>query len=405
MSGSKTGTILDEEYEPTDEEIAVAERILAHRRRQLARDVANTHNRSEAADEDAELKALSLARFRQLLQIYGAVQGAYTREAQRLDDVLATSTDESVSRAATCARPSDDAFEKEIDSITEIISDLERFPTVLEAIKGSRWDLRKVLEQIGQEFHIRDLSFSLDELRSTVDAIEFAATADHSLAKKASNAMEKILSGVTVLQEMGFETGEIQATVDDYIGLRTRRKFTLLGRVVSEENSHESNKNIVSARRKRDELIAQDKWIREFLNKFWLRYWRNAFEQSLRHEHEINIQCAVEVMPGILDALKKPTEKWTLGSSASREVTERRARDEMTPSRVRFRHEHEFEAIDRLLRSVNSNEPSPLDLVQVEVPGDVDPKEPNYWTRQRAEAAGLKIVPPERVIAPADDTV
>lgn len=124
----------------------------------------------------------------------------------------------------------------------------------------------------------------------------------------------------------------------------------------------------------------------------------------MRDEHEINIQCAVDVIPGILDAQKKPMDKWTLGSCARSEVTERRARDEMTRSRVRFRYEHEFEAIARLMRSVRSTDPSPLDVVQVEVPGDVDPKEPNYWTRQRAEAAGLKIVPPERAIAPADDT-
>jgi hypothetical protein len=125
----------------------------------------------------------------------------------------------------------------------------------------------------------------------------------------------------------------------------------------------------------------------------------------LPDEHEINIQCAAQVMPSILDARPKPIEKWTLGSTARKEVTERRARDEMTPSRVRFRYEHEFEAIARLLQSVRPDDPSPLDVVQVEVPGDVDPTEPNYWTRQRAESAGLKIVPPEMVIVPADDTV
>lgn len=406
MSGSKTGTILDEDYEPTEEEVAIAERILERHRRRHA---ANARDKSDAVDdtrtEDPKLKEQLLDRFRQLLKIYSEYQAAYAREAQRIDEVLATATDESVNRAATWARPSCNTFKKKISSITEIISDLERFPTVLDAIKGSSWDVTNVLKQVGQEFQLRDLVVNLDELRSTIDAIKFAVTADHGQAKKASQAMEKILSGVTVLQKMGFEIGEIQATVDDYIGLRTRQEFTLLGRVVSDANSHESNKNILTATRKREELIAQNKWVRAFLNKFWLRYWRNAFEQSLSDEHESNIQCAVDVIPGILDALQRPTDKWTVGSCARREVTERRARDEMTPSRVRFRYEHEFEAIARLLQSVRSDAPSPLDVVQVEVPGDVDPKEPNYWTRQRAEAAGLKIVPPERVIAPADDTV
>jgi hypothetical protein len=342
-------------------------------------------------DGDVEKKEIDDAETREKVLEYGLLlRNFYDRELnelaaqlQRIDTVLTCDLNESVLRAAGHVK------ERILSSLPHMRWKRERLHDAHAAVEGSP----RLLDVVGNASIIGDelknerflqTREKVDEIRAATDAIEFAATAGHEVRlRRVSDAMGRILGAVTELRKMGFEIGEIQSTVDEFINLRSQYDFSLLAPVISDSDTKGTKRNKRSNDKQRERLLAEDKWVLRFLNDFWFRYWRLAFEQSLPDvEHEANITLAREVIPSILDAETEPMDLRYLQSVALGKASDRRREIGMENSRVRIRDEHVLTAVARL---VEAGESEPRDVVELE--GDIR----KYWTRRRAEAASLKI--------------
>src|SRR5690606_1865678 len=106
--------------------------------------------------------------------------------------------------------------------------------------------------------------------------------------------------------------------------------------VISNNEHKGTTRNKRSAAKKREQLLEQDQWVLRFLNEFWWKYWRNAFERSVPDEEEPNIDCARDVIPAVLDAAKEPQDLDDVLFSTHRPIEERRKQGQAKLSRVRF---------------------------------------------------------------------
>ncbi len=352
--------------------------------------------------DDPHYRGRLLEHARYLVTVSDETKNALVREVETLDAALARGGHESVRLAAGSVYEdlsnSIKQLSFKIQCLTAGIVAIERVPSLRDAVRDAHVEFDAMMMQLKYARESKlNRSSELDDLRAAVDAIEFAATANRNdELQRISDAMGRILGGVTELRNMGFETGEIQATVDDFISQREKHEFSLLAPVISDDDAKGTRRNKRVAVKKRERLLAEDKWVRRFLHQFWCRYWRNAFEGSLPDEEQRkNVELAIQVIPGILDAKDAPLDEWTLCFETDRKIRERRE-----SSRIRLRDKHVLAGIEHLIRSGGSG---PLAVVVIERPeplkhGDV----PDYWTRQRAEAAGLKIAPPRLTLVPPD---
>jgi len=405
VSESKQDASSDEEIEPSEEEVAAAERILEKHRRWAEKKVSSVSNaigKSEpSALNDPEYREQLLAYVRHIVSLYSEAKDALVRETEHLTAVLAKNVHESVQRAAdSVSNDLSNSIKRlswDIRILSEGVSAIEKSSSLEDAFLESPKELETMIDQV-KYFHghrRKEVTEYVEGLRIAVDAIEFAATADRNdELQKVKRAMADIQKGVTQLRMLGFEFGDVRAAVEDFIELRWQHDFKLTGRVVSDDNAKGSNRNNKTFRGKRERLLDEDKWVTRFLNEFWCRYWRNAFEQSLpQEEHSTNIEDALAVMPGMLDAEDAPIDTRYLCISAWSEIRKRREQEEVTRPRVRLRDSHVLKALDRLIQSAGSN---PMGVVEIE--GAVK----KYWTRHRAEGAGLEIVPPRLRLVPSD---
>lgn len=351
--------------------------------------------------DDPGVRDQVLAQARYWVDINRGNQSFLGQQLERLSIVLAKDTHESVRRAAYHVKRILEHHGGHQDWLArrlgEGIAAVEKVSCLRDAAQEGAALLDVMKHQGADDLTASDVVTS--DLAAAVDAIEFAASTDRSRElRKASGAMERILGGVTELRELGFSVGEIQSTVDDFISQKTkpglRGDFSLLAPVISETDTKGTTRNKRMAAKRRDQLLETDEWVRRFLNEFWCKYWRNAFERSVPEERETNIECACGVIPGILDAAKEPMGVDDLLPEVWGRIKERRRSGEAKVCRIRLRDEHTLITLDRL---VQSGSPASSAVVRIDgVPA-------TYWTRHRAVAAGLKIVPPRLTLVPPDE--
>jgi hypothetical protein len=351
--------------------------------------------------DDPDLREQLLAHARHCVDLNKDDLSFLAKQVERVNAILAKDVHESVRRAAghvnkTLAHHI--SRQKWLArGLSQGIAAVERVSSLGDAVKESA-----ALVEVMKYQRTDDLTESgvlASELVAAVDAVEFAANTERAEElRKASGAMERILGGVTELREMGLSIGEIQATVDDFITQKTKhdlkRDFSLLGPVTSDTDGKGTKRNKRLAAKRREQLLEQDQWVLRFLNEFWWKYWRSAFERSVPQEHELNIECAREVIPNILDAEKEPQDADSIILLVYGSIRDRRRQGQVKLSRIRLADEHILVALDRLVQSGGAN---PDGVVRTE--GDAAA----YWTRHRAEAAGLKIMAPRLKLVPPED--
>jgi hypothetical protein len=352
---------------------------------------------------DAELLARLLDFGRKHIDLYKKRSEDADQAAKRIAAVVARQVHESVQRAADEASNWIEERRRyatwKMNEISAAVIAIEKAATFRDVATGERCPAEVIVNTL-HHLDIERPNKSLNDMFADVETVEFAATnADDRQLRKIVDAMGRILGGVTTLKAMGFQTAEIQTAIEDLVGLQKEHgKFTLLSPVVDASGKAKgTNRNNRWKAPKREQWLAKDenKWVLRYLNTFWFRYWRNAFESSLPEEHEKNIMCVANVLPRILDAAERPQGKWDLLGRFPHDIDKHRESGEPGLSRVRLQDDHILKARDRLVGSATGN---PMDVVEIEG------AEPEYWTRRRADAAGLKIAPPLlRVVADEDD--
>jgi hypothetical protein len=352
-------------------------------------------NESESGEplSDAELKTRALECYRVLQDSNERNQAFLSKQMGRVEHVVAADPHESVALAAARVSSWIESIQSETKSLARnlatCISAVEKAPSLLEAIRSFKdpRDQGTLGDLITRpEPRVKDEA----DLIAAVDALEFAAATDRSEElKDAIGAMGDIIKGVTRLQVLGFEIGEIQATVDDFIGQKKKRgaqDFSLLAPTIRTADAKGTKRNKKVEANKRRDLLEQDKWLRKFLHDFWYKYWRNAFERSLPDEREVTVEWVREKIPDVLASEDGPQDVEDLLFHFWRSI---RDLENSSPSRVRLRDEHVVAALERLVAIGHV----------VEIEGD----QPKYWTRHRAEQAGLKVAPPRLALVPDDD--
>ena len=321
MDESKKPGILEEDYEPTDEEVAAAGRIIDKHRRWAEKKLSSIgNNETTSVLDDPSYRERVLEHARHIAGIYREGLDALEQGTEHLRAVLAKGVHESVQRAAdnviTEISRKSESLSLDLRILAEGTAAIEKTSSLNDAFMKSPKELERLVDQI-KWFHGhkgREVSERVTNLRVAVDTIEFAAAADRSdELTKVKRAMADIQKGVTQLRMLGFELGDVRAAVEDFIELRWQHDFKLTGRETSDDNTKEANRNNKALRGKRERLLAEDIWVTRFLNEFWYRYWRNTFEQSrFSEEHSAIIEEAMAVIPTWLDDENEPEREHAL---------------------------------------------------------------------------------------------